>query len=168
LYTLLFVHRFARAPVTKENILPLVRQIIDAGKRDSHGDLMGYTWHGKRYVGAAHGITGIMHTLLLTESIYPGTLSDHDKSHVFETIDAILKLRRPNGNTPSSVGSKNIDLVHWCHGAPGIIPLLALAASQCPSRRDAWMEVAANMTDIVWRRGLLRKVVEHSSCIWLG
>lgn len=44
------------------------------------------------------------------------------------TIDYILDMQYPSKNIPSSVGSRNYDvLVQWCHGAPGAIHMVTLA-----------------------------------------
>jgi hypothetical protein len=46
-----------------------VQVIVESGKKmalaeRSSAPLM-YEWHGKKYLGAAHGLAGIFHTLLL-------------------------------------------------------------------------------------------------------
>ncbi len=43
---------------------------------------------------------------------------------VRKTVDKLLQIRFPSGNLPSSLGSEKDVLVHWCHGAPGLLPLL--------------------------------------------
>lgn len=40
---------------------------------------------------------------------------------VQKTVDWLLSLRFPEGNLPSSLGSKDDRLVHFCHGSPGAI-----------------------------------------------
>ena len=43
-------------------------------------------------------------------------------------VDYILSLQFPSGNFPSSLESKDRDrLIHWCHGAPGCVHMLATA-----------------------------------------
>ena len=63
-----------------------------------------WAWHGKEYLGAAHGIVGIKY--MLEEDFDVSTLNKE--------------------NLPNSIGGRN-DLVQWCHGAPG-----ALASGICP------------------------------------
>ncbi len=50
-------------------------------------------------------------------------------------------------------------LVHWCHGAPGFIPLLARAAAAFPDDASAFTEAALQAGEVVWERGLLKKVL---------
>lgn len=38
-------------------------------------------------------------------------------------IDYILSKQFTHGNFPSSLGNDRDRLVHWCHGAPGVIYL---------------------------------------------
>ena len=43
-------------------------------------------------------------------------------------MDYLLTLCFPSGNLPSSLESGDKDrLVQWCHGAPGLVHLLAVA-----------------------------------------
>ncbi|GJP81208.1 hypothetical protein CLOP_g11375, partial [Closterium sp. NIES-67] len=48
-------------------------------------------------------------------------------------------------------------LVQWCHGAPGVAMALANAAMAHPSRRDL-LAAAVAAGEVVWQRGLLRKM----------
>lgn len=43
------------------------------------------------------------------------------------TVDFVLGLQFPKGNFPSSLANNKDRLVHWCHGAPGVIHLLLKA-----------------------------------------
>ena len=43
------------------------------------------------------------------------------------SIDKILSLQFSSGNFPSSLENSSDRLVHWCHGAPGVIHLLLLS-----------------------------------------
>ena len=49
-------------------------------------------------------------------------------------------------------------LVHWCHGAPGFIPLLARAVDAFPDDAEALTGAAVKAGEVVWERGLLKKV----------
>jgi len=49
-------------------------------------------------------------------------------------------------------------LVHWCHGAPGFIPLLARAADAFPEDAEALTAAAVKAGAVIWERGLLKKV----------
>ena len=54
-------------------------------------------------------------------------------------------------------------LVHWCHGAPGFIPLLACAAAAFPDDAVDFTAAAVQAGEVVWERGLLKKVLS----LWL-
>ena len=50
-------------------------------------------------------------------------------------------------------------LVHWCHGAPGFLPLLLEVEGLCSSKDAARVHAAAERAaDVIWERGLLLKV----------
>ena len=49
------------------------------------------------------------------------------KYEIEPTLLWLQTLKYPSGNFPSSVGSKNDRLVHWCHGAPSMTMLFCLA-----------------------------------------
>jgi hypothetical protein len=46
-------------------------------------------------------------------------------------------------------------LVHWCHGAPGLVPALLLAHQQWGGAD--YLAAATRAGELVWERGLLRK-----------
>lgn len=81
-----------------------------------------YEWHGKKYWGAAHGLTGIMHVLMDME-LRPDEIED-----VKSTLRYMIKNRFRSGNYRSSQESESDRLVHWCHGAPGVALTLVKAA----------------------------------------
>lgn len=84
-----------------------------------------YQWHGSRYWGGAHGLAGIMHTLMH----FP--LNKKDEEDVKGTLRYMIARRFPSGNYPSSEGNATDRLVHWCHGAPGIAMTLCKASKVC-------------------------------------
>lgn len=100
-----------------EEIFRAGRQL---GKRGSC-PLM-YEWHGKRYWGAAHGLAGIMNVLMHME-LEPDEIED-----VKGTLSYMIQNRFPSGNYQSSERNESDQLVHWCHGAPGVALTLVKAA----------------------------------------
>lgn len=83
-----------------------------------------YEWHDSLYLGAAHGVSGIMYILLyLAEYLSQSELQDLVKP----TIDYLASLRFPSGNYPSSLGRDVDSKVQWCHGAPGFVFLYTMA-----------------------------------------
>ncbi|KAJ4774398.1 LanC-like protein 2 [Rhynchospora pubera] len=131
---------------------PLVKEIIRDGRRlsnKSRSPLM-YEWHGKKYWGAAHGLTGIMHVLMEME------LKQDEKENVKGTLNYMIQNRFPGGNYPSSEGSTDDRLVHWCHGAPGVS--LTMAKAYEIFKEDRFLHAASNAAEVVWNRGLLKRV----------
>ncbi|CAJ1930875.1 unnamed protein product [Cylindrotheca closterium] len=120
-------------------------------------------WYDKIYLGAAHGIVGILQTLLQLESKelielerrVPNALQIME-----QTIDALCQFYcfDESGNLMSSVGNNNKKdrLVHWCHGAPGWILLLILA-SKVLSKPSNLELAKITAVQTLWNRGLLKK-----------
>lgn len=71
-------------------------------------------------------------------------------------LSALLPLRFPTGNLPSSLGSDSDKLVHWCHGGPGLMMVLDQAGRAVGGPPD-WRAAADEAAADVWRRGLLSK-----------
>ncbi|XP_030546255.1 lanC-like protein GCL2 [Rhodamnia argentea] len=119
-------------------------------KRGGKSPLM-FEWYGEKYWGAAHGLAGIMHVLMHLE-LKPDEMED-----VKGTLKYMIRNRFPSGNYPSSEEDRNRDvLVHWCHGAPGIALTLVKAAEVF--RDDEFLRAAVDAAEVVWNRGLLRRV----------
>lgn len=115
-----------------------------------------WTWHGKEYLGAAHGYMGIITQIVLS---YP---SNRYPPELNELVRKLPEMQLPTGNFPSSVRDSYSDhddrLVQFCHGGPGIVMSLSSIAPYVPAdlqeKIQAIMEKAR--TDI-WNRGLLTK-----------
>ncbi|PSR95323.1 LanC-like protein [Actinidia chinensis var. chinensis] len=110
-----------------------------------------FEWYGEKYWGAAHGLTGIMHVLMHVK------LSPSEAEEVKQTLKYMIKFRFPSGNYPSSEQDRKRDcLVHWCHGAPGVALTLVKAAEVFGDRE--FLEAAVAAAEVVWNRGLLKRV----------
>ncbi|MEQ2195432.1 LanC-like protein 2 [Xenoophorus captivus] len=48
------------------------------------------------------------------------------------SIDYVRHKRFRSGNFPSSLSNESDRLVHWCHGAPGVIHMLIMAYKTRP------------------------------------
>jgi len=144
----------------------LIRRILQEGKaaRNNLGTESSkrqpplvYTWHEKIYLGAAHGYAGILAAFLANWSEVP----DMFHNDIRQTLDWTLSLITSNANVPSSVTHAfrarfgKDQLVHWCHGAPGMIPTLCLAHGVFGDKR--YLKTARDLAETVWRFGLLRK-----------
>lgn len=136
-----------------ENLLQGVVNHIVAGAEEGPGGALLWQWHGKHYLGAAHGVSGILMALL---DAHTQRLSQDVLGCIHTTIDYLHSLRLPSGNYPTQPGKQDADrLVQWCHGASGILLLLVRAYDVFGEPKYlAWAEMAA---DVVWSRGLLKK-----------
>jgi len=157
LYTLLYLRRYlGSAAVPSEVVRAVVEAVLRSGRAlaaevGSRAPLM-WAWHDKIYYGAAHGLAGILSLLLQArEHLTPSELEEQ----VRPTVDYLVATAFPGGNFPSSKGNDKDRLVHWCHGAPGVIATLAAAHGAWGGERYLAAAVAAG--EVVWRRGLLRK-----------
>jgi hypothetical protein len=136
------------------DLTPRVREVaqaaLDSGRRSGRGaGPLRYTWQGHEYLGAAHGLAGITWMLLSLE--LPAAQDDLRRS-----VEALVERQLPSGNVPALAEQPGDDrLVHWCHGAPGMVALLAAAAERL--REPRFLEAARRAADVTWERGLLRK-----------
>ncbi|EEQ85007.1 hypothetical protein RJZ56_007199 [Blastomyces dermatitidis] len=154
----------------------LVTIILESGRvgatdyEDAYGDqdvlpLM-WPWHNKYYLGAIHGIAGILSVLLACK---PDELDDGTINHlpiIAETISGLCKLTIENGgDLPSSLpirsSSRYASYVQICHGSPGMLILLAQARNSTQLMRSFWEPDWDKAIRIgsrqVWERGLLFK-----------
>lgn len=157
LYALLYVNKHINPPpIPDELIRQVIEAILNSGKSlarscQSPCPLM-YEWHLKYYLGAAHGIAGILYLLLQV----PEYLTDEELNTLIRpTIVHLESQRFPSGNFPSSINNDSDKYVQWCHGAPGFVYLFLQAAKvfNHPPYRD----IALKCGDVIWERGLLSK-----------
>ena len=74
----------------------------------------------------------------------------------FLNIPPPLPISFHSGNFPSSLESNSKDkLLHWCHGAPGVIYSLIFAHQVF--RDERYLQLAVDCGEVIWRRGILRK-----------
>ncbi|KAI9798401.1 MAG: hypothetical protein M1833_004795 [Piccolia ochrophora] len=116
-----------------------------------------WTWHGKHYLGAAHGDVGIITQLILSVPSLAQRLEPD--------LNAVLDAQLPSGNWPSSVAvpsssssSQSDKLVQFCHGASGIIPSLRSILPHASATITPRITAAIQRGEAcVLERGLLRK-----------
>lgn len=73
-------------------------------------------------------------------------------------VDFVLSCEWPDGNYPPVPGEardQEDELVHWCHGAPGVVYLLAKA--YLTWKDDKYLQAAKRCAELTWQKGLLRK-----------
>ncbi|XP_069067603.1 lanC-like protein 2 isoform X1 [Pleurodeles waltl] len=159
LYALLYLNtEISPDTVPQETIKELVDAIIESGKTLSKEERktdrcpLLFQWHNKQYVGAAHGLAGIYYMLMQP-------LSNLDQETLVElvkpSIDYLRHKKFRSGNYPSSLSNESDRLVHWCHGAPGVIHVLLQAYKIF--KEEKYLKDAIECSDIIWQRGLLRK-----------
>ena len=129
-------------PIGEKRIEKIVMHIIFDGLshnngrffEDSHPEVpvdFVWKWHDKEYLGAAHGYSGILYFILYYFDFVKNSMAVNVMGSVHTTIQKCLsKCLVINGsewNLKSSIGTRDRtyeeELVHWCHGAPGWIPL---------------------------------------------
>ncbi|KAM4543376.1 lanC-like protein 2 [Fundulus diaphanus] len=158
LFALLFVNKEIGAGTVDEGtITQLVTAIVESGKRLSAEEKTDrcpllYEWHKKQYLGAAHGLAGIYYMLMQPGARVHATLL---AELVRPSIDYVRHKRFRSGNFPSSLSNENDRLVHWCHGAPGVIHMLIMAYKVF--KEEKYLKEAADCAEVIWQRGLLRK-----------
>ncbi|XP_043960387.1 lanC-like protein 2 [Gambusia affinis] len=159
LFALLYVNKEIGADAVAEaTITKVVTAIVESGKNMSAEEKktdrcpLLYEWHKKQYVGAAHGLTGIFYILMQPGArLHPTTLAEL----VRPSIDYVRHKRFRSGNFPSSLSNESDRLVHWCHGAPGVIHMLIMAYKMF--KEEKYLKEAVDCAEVIWQRGLLRK-----------
>ena len=163
LHSLLFVNRFIPYAINEaviRNVVSLILETGKAGKVTIMDSPLVYSWHSKHYIGGAHGMAGIAVQLLQTD------LDSHADLRQLLTslIQYILSVQKSSGNFPSSLESSHRDLlVQFCHGAPGVVPMLCMAGPAAQKLAiDRLPESTEAAAGDVWTRGLLTK--GHGLC----
>ncbi|XP_044738682.1 lanC-like protein 3 [Chrysoperla carnea] len=120
-----------------------------------------YAYYNTEYIGAAHGLSSILFMLMSV----PRFLETHPQETelIQKSVDFLLESQLPNGNFPCVVEQKPIpagrsaddELVHWCHGAPGVI--YTLAKAYVVWKDDKYLQACKKCGECVWETGLLRK-----------
>lgn len=137
-----------------------------------------YEWHGKQFLGIAHGVAGIVYTLIEVLSqkeawlVGAMRLAAHDESLgakrarerflalVTRCVEALARKQREtaNGNLPTRLGEEpKTHLVQWCHGVPGAVLLYLRAYELVDRGRERWLEYARAGGELVFQHGVLRK-----------
>lgn len=119
-----------------------------------------YNYHGREYLGAAHGVSLILLMFLDSQWFknYPECESDSQKNSlelIRTSIDVLLELQDHEGNFPSKFGIDESHLVHWCHGSPGMVYLMA--KSYLIFKEEKYLNSCLKAGELIWRKGLLLK-----------
>ncbi|KAF9524922.1 hypothetical protein CPB83DRAFT_877463 [Crepidotus variabilis] len=129
-----------------------------------------WSWRGKRYLGGAHGVAGILQILLRC----PISIISKHIPNIFKTISWLMEIQGDDGNwsakCPNQSGiSSDSELVQWCHGATGIVILFSTAIGFLKTHEQFFkidhttveklrgsLQLGA---EVVYRQGLLKKGV---------
>ncbi|XP_063841305.1 lanC-like protein 3 homolog [Scylla paramamosain] len=147
-----------------EHLFAILDCMVESGQKYSKAHnscvpLM-YQYYETEYLGAAHGVSGIL-TMLLC---FPEWLSRRPefKLLIKKALDALVALQQPNGNFPASMdevgvsrGRRRDELVHWCHGAPGFVYMLAKGYMVFEDKK--YLDSALRCGEVTWEKGLLTK-----------
>nr|XP_020670407.1 lanC-like protein 3 [Pogona vitticeps] len=102
---------------------------------------------------AAHGLSSILQMLLS----YYEYLSPADQDLVWQSVDFLMD-QEQNCNWPPELGEmieRENELVHWCHGAPGIAYMFAKA--YLVSKKPQYLDSCIRCGELTWEKGLLKK-----------
>ena len=78
----------------ESTILPVVNKILEIG-RAPNKDHLSWKWHGKEYIGAVHGISGILYILLHIDQVRQNRKIMEEFE---ETCNWLLQLQSESGN----------------------------------------------------------------------
>lgn len=155
--------KLGRQVLPEVKIFQLCDVIVESGRRfsrkvSSKSPLM-FSYYETQYLGAAHGLTGILLQLLSV----PQYLDQNPSAEkdIKASVNFLLSVQCYDGNFPCSMGEVKEprkygdELVHWCHGAGGTALLMARAYQVW--RDSSYMSALIKAANCVWRKGLLRK-----------
>ncbi|XP_066448685.1 lanC-like protein 3 [Eleutherodactylus coqui] len=143
--------------LTAAQIRSVCHAILESGKQYSKKKkkpfpLM-YSYYGTEYLGAAHGLSSVLQMLLS----YQEYLQPAERDLVWQSVDFLVN-QEQNCNWPPELGEvieRENELVHWCHGAPGIAYLFAKA--YLLSKKPCYLDTCIRCGELTWEKGLLKK-----------
>ena len=116
-----------------------------------------WKWHGKSYVGAVHGLIGIITQITLTDP-------ERYAKAVEADLAVLLSYQYDSGNWPSSLPPNSDKAVQVCHGAPGVVNCLLSIKDHFPMLKDKIDSAIRKGRACIEERGLLTK----ESCLCHG
>jgi len=147
-----FINRISPHLIEPQIIENIGSILLESGRNYSSANNSGipliYQYHGKEYLGAAHGLCAILWALLHI----PKFANQND---VKSSIDAYMNLQDSSGNFPTKWSNRENKLVHWCHGSPGAFYLFAKAFKVYGEAK--YLDACRRCCDSIWERGLLLK-----------
>ncbi|KAI0430618.1 hypothetical protein F5Y09DRAFT_223225 [Xylaria sp. FL1042] len=108
-----------------------------------------WVWHGKQYLGAAHGCISIITQVVLSiPSVAP---------QLQPLLSGLIDHQFPSGNFPSSLPAGSDRLVQFCHGGPGFVISLRTLLPYFPEISNRVEKAISAAQSDIWKRGLLTK-----------
>jgi len=149
--------------LTEERVFELCDIIVDGGRKfsrrcSSKSPLM-YAYYETQYLGAAHGLTGILQLLMSVPNYFKH--NPEAEKDVKASIAFLISIQTFEGNFPCAMGELkdprhySEELVHWCHGASGTVYLLARAHLLWGD--DIYMASLVKASNLIWKKGFLKK-----------
>lgn len=144
---------------SKEQILQVCETMYQSGiaysKKKKISIPLMYECYDSRYLGAAHGVAAIYHMFLEAFDLFDDPAK---KEAIKQSLDMLVDTQLPDGNfapTLDEVVGKSSNLLHWCHGAPGIVYVLVKA--YLVFNEEKYLNAAKRCANLIWEKGLLRK-----------
>eukprot|EP01124_Arcella_intermedia_P011524 TRINITY_DN1791_c0_g1_i4.p1 TRINITY_DN1791_c0_g1~~TRINITY_DN1791_c0_g1_i4.p1 ORF type:complete len:543 (-),score=96.58 TRINITY_DN1791_c0_g1_i4:30-1658(-) len=150
---------FGSPVIPQSDILTMAHQILDNGIKTGNGKYL--VWKNQVFPdiifwGQGHGSTGVLTQFLQMPELLANETAAY---HIKMTLDYYLTIQYPDGNFPTPLDPPYPDqpdeLVQWCHGAPGFMPVLTLG--YLAFGKEAYLNSAARAADHVWTEGILTK-----------
>ncbi|XP_065331557.1 lanC-like protein 3 [Cloeon dipterum] len=162
----LWLRKALQKPVIADkDLMAVCTTIVESGRHyarhhRSPCPLM-FAYYNTEYFGAAHGLCTILQALLSVPSFISSSDPSVEKD-IQASVDYLLSLQTPSGNFPcdqSETGaasrSESDELVHWCHGAPGVVYLMAKAYQTWNDEK--YLQSCVKCAEVTWNKGLLTK-----------
>ncbi|KAM6446859.1 lanC-like protein 3 [Liasis olivaceus] len=154
---LLLKQKLGMEILTPTQIKSICQAMLESGKqyalRKRKPVPLMYSYYGTEYLGAAHGLSSILQMLLS----YYEYLPPADQELVWQSVDFLMD-QEQNCNWPPELGEmieRENELVHWCHGAPGIAYMFAKA--YLVSKKPQYLDTCICCGELTWQKGLLKK-----------
>ncbi|XP_042316888.1 lanC-like protein 3 [Sceloporus undulatus] len=154
---LLLKQKLGLQVLTATQIKSICHAMLESGKqyalRKRKPVPLMYSYYGTEYLGAAHGLSSILQMLLSYYEYLPTT----DQELVWQSVDFLMD-QEQDCNWPPELGEmieRENELVHWCHGAPGIAYMFAKA--YLVSKKPQYLDSCIRCGELTWQKGLLKK-----------
>jgi len=143
--------------IPKEVIRKLHTSTIHSGRnysrRHSSSCPLMYAYYDTEYLGAGHGLSGILQMLLCMPSFVQA--DQEVERDVRASVDYLTDLLSRLGNVPAAAGESDTHLYHWCHGNPGVVYLFAKAWLVWHDNR--YLSACIQCGESTWQKGLIKK-----------